>query len=247
MGCLLYVGTSGWLYDWNPDGLEWYVERSGLNAVELNMSFYRFPPRRMVERWYRLSRGRLRWAVKMHRSVTHAARLGGRALELARRFLEALAPLDPIVDFYLAQLPPSFARTPEAVERLARFARGLGLGRRLAVEFRHRSWFSESTVELCRSLGVTVVSVDSPEATWVAASGDAVYLRLHGRTAWYAHDYSEAELRELLEAALSLKPRRLYVFLNNDHWMLGNARAVARLGAELGCEYAGPEAGAGRG
>ncbi|MFP3209319.1 MAG: DUF72 domain-containing protein, partial [Nitrososphaeria archaeon] len=35
-----YVGTSGWSYAWNPDGLEWYVRNSGLNAVELNSSFY---------------------------------------------------------------------------------------------------------------------------------------------------------------------------------------------------------------
>ncbi|RLF12723.1 MAG: DUF72 domain-containing protein, partial [Thermoprotei archaeon] len=37
----VYIGTSGWLYDWNLDGsLDWYVKNSGLNAVELNASFY---------------------------------------------------------------------------------------------------------------------------------------------------------------------------------------------------------------
>ena len=35
----VYVGTSGWAYFWNPDGLDWYVRNSGLNAVELNASF----------------------------------------------------------------------------------------------------------------------------------------------------------------------------------------------------------------
>jgi uncharacterized protein YecE (DUF72 family) len=37
----LFVGTSGWFYSWNPDGsFDWFCRFSGLNAVELNMSFY---------------------------------------------------------------------------------------------------------------------------------------------------------------------------------------------------------------
>jgi uncharacterized protein YecE (DUF72 family) len=239
MDCSLYVGTSGWMYDWNPDGFEWYLRSSGLNAVELNMSFYRFPRRSQVERWARLSRSRLRWAVKVHQSITHWSRLGGRAVELMRRFLEVFKPLDTAIDFYLLQLPPSFTRTGSSIDRLVAFVRSIGLGSRLAVEFRHSSWFSESTVDLCRELGVTVVSIDSPDATWIVASSDTVYLRLHGRTTWYAHDYSSEELRELLERALSLKPKRLYVFLNNDHWMLSNAHLVVKLGTEMGCRYAG--------
>jgi uncharacterized protein YecE (DUF72 family) len=38
----LFVGTSGWFYSWNPDGsFDWFSRFSGLNAVELNMSFYK--------------------------------------------------------------------------------------------------------------------------------------------------------------------------------------------------------------
>ena len=38
----IFVGTSGWLYDWNlGSSLDWYAEFSGLNAVELNASFYK--------------------------------------------------------------------------------------------------------------------------------------------------------------------------------------------------------------
>ncbi|MGC8556152.1 MAG: DUF72 domain-containing protein, partial [Conexivisphaera sp.] len=64
-----YVGTSGWSYSWNPDGIGWYAENSGLNAVELNASFYRFPFPSMVRGWSR--RSGLRWSIKVHRSVTH--------------------------------------------------------------------------------------------------------------------------------------------------------------------------------
>ncbi|MEM1943062.1 MAG: hypothetical protein QXO30_03050 [Candidatus Caldarchaeum sp.] len=47
-----FVGASGWFYSWNPDGsLDWFVRNPGLKAVELNMSFYRFPFPNMLRSW----------------------------------------------------------------------------------------------------------------------------------------------------------------------------------------------------
>ncbi|MEM4503151.1 MAG: DUF72 domain-containing protein, partial [Ignisphaera sp.] len=60
----IFVGTSGWLYDWNIDGtLDWYLQNSRLNAVELNASFYRFPFRNQVSSWVKkTSIYGIRWA-----------------------------------------------------------------------------------------------------------------------------------------------------------------------------------------
>ena len=67
----LYAGTSGWSYPWNPDGLEWYID-AGLNAVELNSSFYRFPYRNSIASWKRKTEGKdFRWSIKVNRSITH--------------------------------------------------------------------------------------------------------------------------------------------------------------------------------
>jgi uncharacterized protein YecE (DUF72 family) len=76
----------------------------------------------------------------------------------------------------------------------------------LAVEFRDRSWFSQDTVELCRSLGVTAVSVDTPIESWVVPSNEVVYLRLQGRVEWYAYEYSEEELEGLAGAIADMNP-----------------------------------------
>lgn len=232
----VFVGTSGWLYDWNEGGdLRWYVECSGLNAVELNASFYRFPFPSQVKSWS--SKGaELRWAVKVHRSVTHVRRMGKSALEVWWRFRERFGPLDPFIDFFLFQLPPSFAASEEAIERLRAFSQACNLGWRMAIEFRHTSWFEGTGLEVCREIGATFVSIDAPFGTFIGASNDVVYLRLHGRTAWYAHDYSEEELKELAESALGFSPRRIYVFFNNDHWMLDNARAMLAMLKELACK-----------
>ncbi len=239
MECPVYVGTSGWMYDWNPDGLDWYVSRSGLNAVELNASFYRMPSRRSIESWARRGRA-LRWAVKVYRGVTHVHRLNDRGLELMKRFLELFKPMDELIDYYLVQLPPSFRDTPEARRRVARLAAETRLGWRLAVEFRHESWFKDEVVEWVESLGATLVSIDAPIGTWIVSTGGRVYLRMHGRSAWYAHDYSDEELVEVAYGVASLKPRVVHVFFNNDHWMLEDARRMRMLLEGILCQPSRP-------
>lgn len=225
----VYVGTSGWLYDWNPRGnFDWYVKNSGLNAVELNASFYRFPYPNQVASWAKKGRG-IRWSVKVHRSITHLRRLSTQALDVWDRFYQLFKPLDPYIDFYLFQLPPTFTNTSENRKRIEVFVDEVKLGSRFAIEFRHHSWFNSDTIDFCRALGITVVSIDAPIATWIVSSNGIVYLRMHGRSSWYAHNYSLDELREIVRAVLSLKPLRVYVFFNNDHWMLENARTMYKL------------------
>lgn len=241
-----FVGTSGWSYGWNPDGLEWYVEHGGLDAVEVNSTFYRLPSRSMVERWARVGR-RLRWAVKVSRRVSHVHRLNERALEFWRVFRARLEPLDSLVVFYLLQLPPSFDARPLHVERLAAFAEEVGLGERLAVEFRHPSWWSGERPgqRLAQRLGFTLVSFDAPPplGTLLWRSGARSYLRLHGRTGWYSHRYSRGELEELARGLLGLGAGENYVFFNNDHAMLENAREMKAILGGLGCSAGGASLG----
>jgi len=228
------VGTSGWSYDWNPDGLEWYVSSSGLNAVELNASFYRFPRASTVRRWSRVGEG-IRWAVKVHRGVTHTRRLSRSSLDLWERFRDLFSLMDHLIDFYLFQMPPGFSRTPENEERVEAFAAESGLGPRMALEFRHVSWFSEDVEEWARRLDVTLVSVDAPDLprTLFNTTG-LIYLRMHGRTWWYAHRYTPDELAEVARALSAAGAKAIYVFFNNDHDMLDNGRAMlALLGGEV--------------
>lgn len=225
----VFVGTSGWMYDWNRGGsFTWYVENSKLNAVELNASFYRFPYPSQVLGWARRSRG-LRWSVKVHRSITHMRKLSEKAFETWRKFDKLFKPLDEYVDFYLFQMPPNFSATDTNLDRVSNFIRMTNLGRRFAIEFRHMSWFKPELSESISDLGAVYVSVDSPMITWISSSNDVIYLRMHGRTDWYAHDYSKLELKEIVEEMAAHKPRKIYVFFNNDHWMLENARLMLEL------------------
>lgn len=221
----IFVGTSGWAYDWNEGGnLDWYVSHSGLDAVELNASFYRFPYKNQIIGWSRKGRA-LAWAVKVHRGVTHTHRFSAGALETWERFRDAFLPLDPMVEFYLFQAHPRFTDADKVIE----FAACCGLGRRFALEIRNPTLLTDDSA--CRRLGehVTLVSVDSPAARNRIFGGETVYLRMHGRTGWYSHDYSRGELEETARVILEQSPERVFVFFNNDHSMLKNGRMMREI------------------
>ncbi len=222
------MGTSGWSYSWNPDGLEWYVKFSGLNAVELNMSFYSFPRARQVERWARVGAG-LRWSVKVHRSITHLRKLGEGCEKAWRTFRSRFKPLEDagVLDFYLFQLPPRLLPSDRLLKRIEKFAEELG--ETMALEPRCPEWITRDVLGRLRDAGVTLVSVDAPEFYWVAATSSAVYMRMHGRTAWYVHRYAENELIAVAEDLVRLGAQRVYVFFNNDHDMLDNARQMMKI------------------
>jgi len=219
-----FVGTSGWYYSWNEGmSLDWYVENSGLNAVELNASFYRFPYPNQVKGWAK--KGKLRWAIKVSRLITHVHKLNQEAFRLWKRFSQLFEPLNSKIDFFLLQLPPSVK--PTLWRRIESFVQR-SKEERFAIEFRNKEWFQDKWVERVNEIG-TFVSVDSPEERFITSSRGRIYLRMHGRSVWYSHNYSDEELREVIKRIRGLKPKKVYVFFNNDHDMLNNARRMEEM------------------
>ncbi|BFI74774.1 DUF72 domain-containing protein [Sulfurisphaera ohwakuensis] len=214
---MIFVGTSGWMYDWNEGGnLEWYVKYSGLNAVELNMSFYRFPFENQIKGW---SKYKIVWSIKVNRYITHVKRLKDvESWEKFRKLMDKISPR-----FYLFQMPPTFKYNEENLRRVIEFEKIVG--EKMAIEFRDTKWY-ENLPNLTKA---TIVSIDSPIGTYIVNNSGVVYLRLHGREEWYIYEYSEKELVELSNRIISLKPKEIYVFFNNDHWMLENARLMKKI------------------
>ncbi len=222
------VGTSGWFYDWNPEhNLNWYVVNSGLNAVELNASFYRFPFPNQIKSWAEKGKS-LRWAVKVSRLVTHIHRLNEDAFEPWQRFRELFQPLDSQIDFYLFQLHPQI--TPESIVTITNFVKKSELGKRFALECRNERWFLPEIKEWAEELGITLVSIDAPKFPRdIFNTSGVVYLRFHGRTGWYHHNYTTTELKEVAKRICAQTPKSVYIFFNNDQNMLKNARKMLEI------------------
>ena len=119
-------------------------------------------------------------------------------------------------------MPPSFST--DNFERIIGFFKDFKGKEKVAIEFRHKSWFSEEWVKKIEKIGIVFVSVDSPEIkSFIVKTNDTIYLRFHGRTGWYSHNYTEKELEEIIEKIKVLKPKQIYAYFNNNHNMLSNA------------------------
>jgi uncharacterized protein YecE (DUF72 family) len=88
-------------------------------------------------------------------------------------------------------------------------------------------WFNDEFVNWASRFGITWVSIDSPDFPRnVFNTSGVVYVRMHGRTVWYAHLYSIEELRDVAQRILIAKPEKAYVFFNNNDAMLENSRKM---------------------
>lgn len=221
----VFVGTSGWSYDWNRGGnLDWYLGNSGLNAVELNASYYRFPFKNQIAGWAKKGAG-LRWCVKVHRFVTHQHRFNEAARVVWQKFLDLFSPLDPLIDRYLFQAPPSMNDTG----RFLNFFEDLPRVEKCVLEVRnHRLLMDDAACSLLQDC-LPVVSVDSPDAQNRIFSGRIVYMRMHGREDWYLHDYTRDELEETAGMIRRAGAERAYIFFNNDHSMLSDAQQMMEI------------------
>ncbi len=235
-----YVGTSGWFYDWNKEkSLDWYIKNSGLNAIELNASFYRFPFPNQIKSWAKKTENldlknkeKLRWVVKVNRLITHIHKLDSKSHPIFSKFLKLFSPLSPYISFYLFQFPPSFQFNETNKRRIEKFLKKFKKDG-MAFEFRHVSFFSKEAINFSKKLGFVFVSVDAPAYTKlprkIFLSSKKIYLRMHGRESWYSYNYSKKELEEVGKEIKKLKAKEAYVFFNNNHNMLGNARKMLKI------------------
>lgn len=232
------VGTSGWTYeDWvgrfYPEDLpatarlEFYARH--FPTVELNASFYRLPSPAAISSWNRRLPPHFHMVVKGWRRVTHLKKLVSCADDLAF-FMERVGPLS-CLRVVLWQLPPSLHRD---TGRLEAFLGLLPQGPRHAVEFRHRSWWSEGVADLLSGHGVAWVAVSHPSLPdEIVPTTDFLYLRFHGLgPRLYVWDYSTEELARWADRLRPLLTQRYaYAFFNNDFqaFAVRNALQFARI------------------
>lgn len=227
----LYLGSGGFSYPYwkgvfyppqlKPRDYLWHYARH-YSAVEVNSSFYHVPSAKTFAGMVERSGGRVVFAVKAHRSITHSRDADERLYERLFAAVEPLAAAGVLGPF-VAQFPYSFRRTPQNRRYLQEVSRRFQ-GRTLAVELRHDSWAVEPVWRAFRESGLIWVSADYPPLAGLPQSGlvttaSVAYLRFMGRNAaawWqpetredrYDYLYSEAELapfaRALKEKAAGL-------------------------------------------
>lgn len=207
----IFIGTSGWNYDWNKGkSLEWYIENTKFNAIELNYSFYHIPTEKSIKSW--ITGNELSWSVKVNRVITHTYRLNEKSIKYIKDFINLFDKSALKVDNFLFQLPPSF--TAKNADRVINISKLFDKSR-LIFEARNLSFFKDSIYKKFKENGITLASIDSPLGNFYVNTTGTIYLRLHGRKNWYSYNYLKNELSDILESIIKLKPKKIYIFFNN--------------------------------
>jgi uncharacterized protein YecE (DUF72 family) len=228
----IYIGTSGWQYaDWRdvlyPKGLaqqhwlEHYAKT--FDTVEVNNTFYGLPTAATVRKWSETVPRHFTFALKLSRYVTHRRDFAHTSAPI-HLFLERISEIGSHLGPIVVQLPPWRAADQHGLEAILR---ALPKHLRVAVEFRHPSWFEESSIRASLERhGAALVWADrggrlqNPE--WLTT--EWLYLRLHGgrgRDGNYG-----LRMIERYASRLATSDREAYVYFNND--ATGNAVRNAR-------------------
>lgn len=193
------IGTSGWAYrHWRgafyPEGLrqkDWlayYTDR--FDTAEINATFYRLPSSDAVAAWGGAAPPGFQFAWKASRYITQAKKLRDAEAPLARVYAP-MAKLGAATGPTLFQLPPQLRCD---LERLERFLDLLPQGR-VAVEFRHPSWFVDPVIEALGNRDVALCVSDHHDAPSPRIqTASFMYLRGHGPEGRYDGTYDDQTL-----------------------------------------------------
>lgn len=230
-----HVGCSGWFYwhwrgEFYPEDLprnQWFDHYAqNFDTVELNAPFYSWPTLATVKTWITQAGDRdFVYTVKVSELITHVRKFVDTA-ELVLDFGLIADLLGPRMGCFLFQLPPSFTYTPE---RLAAIVGQLDPRRRNVVEFRHRSWWNEHVYSAFRENGTIFCSCSGPRLPDdLVETADEIYVRFHGTTRWYRHDYSDEELADWAGRIKASGAKQVWVYFNNDRegFAIKNAKAL---------------------
>lgn len=221
------VGTSGFSYPgWKgifyppkhkpADMLSYYAQRLG--TVELNNSFYRLPTREAFEGWATQTPHGFTFAVKAPQRITHHKRLVDVG-EAVTEFFERASGLGSRLGPLLFQMPPNLrADQPRLEAFLATLPQT-----RVALEFRHVSWFTDETYGKLEARGVALVGGDLDEEGHdppFVRTAPFVYLRLR------RPGYDPAALESWAERIHALGVEDVFVYFKHESEGPGYAAAL---------------------
>lgn len=228
------IGCSGWFYwHWRgkfyPDTKrtdKWFAHYvANFDTVELNAPFYKWPKDATVKAWRRNAPAHFRYSVKVNSLITHEKRLV-RTRKLVQEFCKIDNLLGEKLGCFLFQFPPSYKFTRS---RLTSIVSQLNPRLRCAVEFRHKSWWRKAVYRAFEKRGLIFCSISAPRLPdELIKTSDVIYIRLHGRSRWYRHDYTDEELAAWADKIDNCGAREAWIYFDNDRdaFAIKNARML---------------------
>ncbi|WP_157058738.1 DUF72 domain-containing protein [Ignicoccus islandicus] len=227
---MIYYGTCGF-----PKSKR--VLREYINAVEIQQTFYNPPPLETLEKWRRELGDEINVHLKAWQLVSHPPtsptyrrakivipkdkldRYGLLKLteEVKEAWLKTVEAARAVKgDVIVVQTPPSFGYSKENLERAKNFFRwALTTWKRIGWEPRG-TWVGRPEVREIVDMGI--IHIVDPFKQWPPYYEDIIYLRLHGKGS-YRYEYSEEELKDLIERIMETNASEVHVMFNNVYMM----------------------------
>lgn len=144
------VGCAKWnkqdLKNFYPKGtkdeLKYYA--SQFNSIELNATFYRIFPIDQYQKWYDKTPADFKFFPKITNEVSHLNRLNSNVYPILDRYLQATSTLKEKLGTIFLQLHTNF--DTKEWDKVVQFVKYWPKEFKLAIEFRHSHWFSNTTI-----------------------------------------------------------------------------------------------------
>jgi len=246
-----YIGVSGWAYeDWNGRVYAKSRQKNAIrylaqwiNAIEINVTFYRPISPNMVWKWISQVEDmpEFLFTVKLWSRFTHnmGNEIDSSEMEI---FIDSIEPLviSKRLGCILIQFPHRFHRTIANRKYLAQLIELLQ-PLPIAIEFRHKSWLHPNLIDTFSKMRIAFCNIDQPIVDnsclppTEIVTADFAYIRFHGRNKekWFSEEsnrderynylYTEEELSSWVEKINNIRKKadRVFVMMNNHY--LGKA------------------------
>ncbi|WP_183574153.1 DUF72 domain-containing protein [Mucilaginibacter sp. X5P1] len=191
------------------------------NSIEINSSFYKLPLAKTLAKWALDVPENFKFTYKLWRDITHNKDLLFKP-EDVDRFMQVINHADNKKGCLLVQFPPSITVACRGqLEYLLSVIRNIDPNEewKLAVEFRHRSWYDDGVYELLQKYKASFVIQDMPASVspLITLADDVVYLRFHGPNGGYRGSYADDFLYEYAQYTKEwlAEGKDVYAYFNN--------------------------------
>ncbi len=211
------IGTSGYSYPkWKGtfypeklptnEMLNYYS--SHFQTVEINNTFYRPPTEQFLRAWARQVPANFRFVLKAPQDITHTRRLVN-TRDAVTHFARTANALESRLGALLFQLPPNFRKDES---KLAELLEQVPVSVRIALEFRHESWFCDEVFALLKQRDAAMCLADADDDLEVpfVATASWGYLRLR------RDEYGDTALQQWALRVAGEKWNDAFVFFKHE-------------------------------
>jgi uncharacterized protein YecE (DUF72 family) len=191
------------------------------NSIEVNSSFYKIPKLATVAKWADTVPEGFAFTFKLWKGITHVRGLMYNKEDIFS-FFESINAVGEKKGSLLIQLPPGItANSLSQLHQLLSYIKEADATEswKLAVEFRHSSWYNENTYSLLKIYCSAVVIQDIPKSSTpdLDHTLDFMYIRFHGPAGNYRDGYTGEFLDEYADYIHEWisEGKTVFVYFNN--------------------------------